>query len=92
MKSFLSEKQHDYCVKQANELAKIIMDKDISEMFGDEGNANFCLETSVILSAGIITLVSKMVHLDQYQLLDLFSMRVNDYLDNNPKQKLTVVL
>ena len=55
----MTEQEYEFCKKQANELAKILLEKDVSNIFGENKNANFVMETIVILTSGIIAIISK---------------------------------
>jgi hypothetical protein len=68
----MTDKQYEFCKKQANVLAKTIMDLDIKNIFGNNGNANFVMETIVILTAGTLSVLAKQIDLDPIVLLQAF--------------------
>lgn len=68
----MNEEQFDYCKKEANKLAKILMDKDVSKVFKDGDNANYVLHTLVILCAGSLSLLGKLVNIE-------FEILVNEF-------------
>lgn len=91
MESILNKKQLNYCHDQANNLAKQLMDKDVSQIFGQDGNANFCIETISVLSAGTILTLSNQINIDPYSFLDAFMERVRYFLDKDKIPHLTLL-
>lgn len=82
----MNDEQYEFCKRQANILAKIIMDLDIKNIFGKDGNANFVMETIVILTAGTLSVLSKQLNLDPLIMLRAFYERVEHTIQVHQKK------
>lgn len=82
MEGVLTQSQFDLCKSQANQLAKILMEQNVSDIFGDNGNANFCLNTLVILVSGTLTLLAKEINCDTETIVKIFNNQVSAMINS----------
>lgn len=80
----ISEKQWNYCMDMADNIAKKLMKKDIADLFGKDGNANFCLNVEAILVAGTLSLLSKKINYDINKFIDIFCENVKHIIMTKP--------
>jgi len=82
----MTDEQYEFCKKHANVLAKIIMDLDVKNIFGEAGNANFVMETLVILTAGTLSVLAKTTGLDPLVILRAFHGQAEHTIKANEKK------
>jgi hypothetical protein len=82
----MTDDQYEFCKKQANLLAKIVMDLDVESLFGKDGNANFVLETIVILTAGTLVVLGKKIKIDPIDILRAFYSQVEHTIKAHEKK------
>lgn len=82
----MTDEQYEFFKKQANILAKILMDLEIEHIFGKNGNSNFVLETIVILTAGTVSILSEHIGIDAILILNAFHKQTIHTLKANEKK------
>lgn len=82
----MTDEQYEFCKKQASVLAKIIMDLDIQNVFGKDGNALFIMETIVILTAGTLSVLAKKINVDPVTLLNAFYGQTEHTIKSHKKK------
>ena len=86
--SIINDDQYQFCISEANKLASILMTEDISEVFKNHGNAIFCLQTAIFLSAGIISLACKDSDMDENKVVDIFAKEIKLVMKRQKKLNL----
>ncbi len=76
MTKLLNDKQNAFCLAEANKIAKILMEKDVSSIFHKDGNANFVMNVITTLTAGTISLLSKQIGWSTDDFLEAFVTEV----------------
>jgi len=79
IKKMFTEEQLNLIRDEANKLAKVLLEKDVSKIFKEDGgNANYVLNVSVFFVAGIISIISKKITVNPIYLSKLFMDQVEE--------------
>jgi hypothetical protein len=79
---------NNFCIDEANKLAKILMTENIEDVFEGNGNAFFCLHVAVIFVSGIISISADKINITKDEILDAFIEQVKITMKNYKNKKI----